>query len=198
MVCGHVKTCVFKVVPFWEFSGERGIPPSPCPSESLDWRGFRKSDLQNLEPQGFRGQDHDNTGLAGFFVVVGCTASALTIFCFLAEERKVRCHTRSAGGPGFCIFFLVPERGCPVLAQTARRTGTHGGADPREIKRVGYASAPFVLLGGRVRPPLREQHRLRDGIPSQSGEAGTGKLGRSHGSGAAIASICWTKPGPCE
>src|SRR5438445_10626558 len=53
----------------------QGIPPSPLPSESRDRRGVCKKCLQNLEPQGFRGQNLDNKGVAAFFEVAACTAS---------------------------------------------------------------------------------------------------------------------------
>ena len=53
--------------------GKVGIPPSPPSSKSHDGRGFCKNGLQNLEPQGFRGQNLDNKGLAAFFVVDACT-----------------------------------------------------------------------------------------------------------------------------
>src|SRR5260370_6200682 len=42
---------------------ERG-PPLP-PLERLDWRGFRKNGLQNLESQWFAGQNLENTGVMG-------------------------------------------------------------------------------------------------------------------------------------
>ena len=61
-----------------------GCTPLPLPSKRLDWCGFRRKSAQNLEPQGFRGQNLDNKGLAEFFEMAACTASALTMFCSLA------------------------------------------------------------------------------------------------------------------
>jgi hypothetical protein len=58
-----------------------GTPPSPHPAECLDWRGFRKKCLQNLERQGFRGQNLDNKGVASFFADLADAASALNIIC---------------------------------------------------------------------------------------------------------------------
>ena len=54
-------------VPFWESAWLWGIPPSPHPSESLDWRGFRKNGPQNLERLGVRGQNLDFKELTGLF-----------------------------------------------------------------------------------------------------------------------------------
>src|SRR5271167_3798949 len=39
------------------------LPPLPLPSESRDWRGVCKRCLQNLEPQGVRGQNLENKAL---------------------------------------------------------------------------------------------------------------------------------------
>ena len=62
----------FSASPFRENGRFRGYPPPPTPSESRDWRGVCKNRLQNLEPQGFRGQNLENKGvralLAGFCV----------------------------------------------------------------------------------------------------------------------------------
>src|SRR5258708_19372056 len=85
-------------VSFQENLGFSGVPPSPPPSESCDWRGVCKKCLQNLEHQGFRDQNLENKGLAAFFVVVARTASALTMICFLEFEVKVGCHMRCGKG----------------------------------------------------------------------------------------------------
>ena len=69
-----------------------GVPPSPLPSKSLDWRGVCKNALQNLEPLGIRGQNIDNKELTGVFASAACTAHALTMICFLLVEGKVGCH----------------------------------------------------------------------------------------------------------
>jgi hypothetical protein len=80
----------FHLGKFWRFGGI----PSPHPSEWLDWRGVCKKCLQNLEPQGFKGQNIDNKGLAVFFATALDTASALNMICSFGEEGKVRCHMR--------------------------------------------------------------------------------------------------------
>ena len=46
--------------------GEVGVPPSPHPSECLDWRGFYKNGLQNLEPVGVTGQNLDKKEVTSF------------------------------------------------------------------------------------------------------------------------------------
>jgi len=66
--------------------------PLPPPLESRDWRGFRKNGLQNLQPQGFRGQNIDNKQLRLLAGHSLCTAWALIIICFSNFSRKVRCH----------------------------------------------------------------------------------------------------------
>jgi hypothetical protein len=40
------------------------LPPPPPSFKSRDWRGVYKIGLQNLEPQGFRGQNLENKALA--------------------------------------------------------------------------------------------------------------------------------------
>src|SRR5579864_6339035 len=55
------------VVPIWETSSGWGTPLPHPPSESLDWRGFCKNGLQNIEPLGVRGQNLDFKDLASFF-----------------------------------------------------------------------------------------------------------------------------------
>ncbi len=65
-----------------------GASPLPPPSESLDWRGFCKNGPQNLEGKELRGQNLENKGLTSFFAVGVCTASALTMFCFLVCGRQ--------------------------------------------------------------------------------------------------------------
>ena len=55
----------FFAVSIWETFVSRGVPPLPLPSESLAGRGVCKDALQNLEPQGVRGQNLDNKELAG-------------------------------------------------------------------------------------------------------------------------------------
>src|SRR5437016_10085865 len=47
------KKLRFSASSFWEMLVFEGTPPPPHPAESLDWRGFRKKSLQNLERQGF-------------------------------------------------------------------------------------------------------------------------------------------------
>ena len=82
----------FSASPFWENGRFRGYPPPPPPSESRDWRGVCKNGLQNLEPQGFRGQNLENKGVRALLAISACTASALTMICSLNFRVKVRCH----------------------------------------------------------------------------------------------------------
>jgi len=70
--------------------------PSPHTSESLDWHGFRKNGVQNLERVGVRSQNLDFKELTVFFEAAAETAHALTMICFPREARKVRCHKASA------------------------------------------------------------------------------------------------------
>ena len=70
----------------------RGIPPSPTPLKSLDWRGVCKNGLQNIERLGVRGQNLDFKELAGFSASSSRTAFALAIIRFLNFRRKGRCH----------------------------------------------------------------------------------------------------------
>jgi hypothetical protein len=73
---------------------ETVVPPSPTPLKTRDRRGVCKKCLQNLEPQGFKGQNADNKELAVFFATALDTASALNMICSFGEEGKVRCHMR--------------------------------------------------------------------------------------------------------
>jgi hypothetical protein len=57
----------FQPIPFWELGWVWGIPPLPPTSETLDWRGFCKNGLQNLERLGVRCQNLDFKELTGFF-----------------------------------------------------------------------------------------------------------------------------------
>jgi hypothetical protein len=77
------------------------VTPLPHPSERLDWRGVRKNALQNLEPQGFRGQNLDNRGVRAAVALSACTASALTMICSLSFEVKVGCHKAIAENARF-------------------------------------------------------------------------------------------------
>jgi hypothetical protein len=63
--------------------------------KSLDWGGVCKNGLQNLEPQGVRGQDIDNTRLTAVFAIAARTASALVMIYFFAVGGKVGCHSIS-------------------------------------------------------------------------------------------------------
>jgi hypothetical protein len=65
---------------------------NPHLSESRDWREVCKNGLQNLEPQGFRGQNLENKRVGAFFLAVTGTASALTKICSLGFAVKVECH----------------------------------------------------------------------------------------------------------
>jgi hypothetical protein len=58
------------------------------PLERLAWREFRKNGLQNLEPQGFAGQNLENTGVMASRGFPARTASALTMIWL--SKLKVR------------------------------------------------------------------------------------------------------------
>jgi hypothetical protein len=88
------RECDFRSVPFWESGGCEGYPPPPHPLERLDWRGFRKKCLQNLEAVGVRGQNLENKRVAGISHPSLSTASALTMICLVCGVVKVRCHMR--------------------------------------------------------------------------------------------------------
>jgi hypothetical protein len=72
--------------------GKSQVPPLPPPSECRDWREVCKNGLQNLEPQGFRGQNLENKGVRAQLAISACTASALTMICSLNSGIKVRRH----------------------------------------------------------------------------------------------------------
>src|ERR1700733_4810383 len=69
---------------FWENGGGSGYPPPPPPLESLDWRGFCKNGLQNLERLEVRGQNIDNKAVMRFFSASSFTAFASAIICLVA------------------------------------------------------------------------------------------------------------------
>ncbi len=100
-------------------------PPSPHPLKTLDWGGVCKNGLQNLEPQGFRGQNLDNKGLAPFFAVGAYTASALAMICSSRARHKVRCHMGAVesleGQVRACVSLCRPCRDsrCPSLRHPA-------------------------------------------------------------------------------
>ena len=70
----------FQLVHFGKTHIPRGTP-LPHPSESLDWRGFRRVVLQNLERLGVKGQNIDFEGLEGSLATSICAAFALAIIC---------------------------------------------------------------------------------------------------------------------
>jgi hypothetical protein len=87
------------------------VPPSPHPSEWLDWRGICKNGLQNLERLGVRGQNLHNKELAAFFGAPSRTVIGLTMICFLNFSVKVRCHNGAVE-----IFAICKEReGAPAV-----------------------------------------------------------------------------------
>src|SRR5271166_2687559 len=79
-------------VPVRENRQLAGVPPLPPPSERLDWRGFCKKCLQNLEGVGVRGQNLDNKGVMVSSESLMPTASALNMICLFRLGGKVRCH----------------------------------------------------------------------------------------------------------
>jgi len=116
----------FERGPFWENSGRPGGTPSPLPWESRDWRGVCKNGLQDLERLGFRGQNLERKGLAVFFAVDVCTASALTMICSFGFEVKVGCHKaelwKTCSVAYTNIWALVSPAKSPTLtSQKARR-----------------------------------------------------------------------------
>jgi hypothetical protein len=60
--------------------------------KSLDWRGFCKKCLQNLERQGVEGQNFDIKELRPILAAGGSTAFALAMIRFSGAAHKVRCH----------------------------------------------------------------------------------------------------------
>jgi len=68
------------------------VPPPPSLHAWRDWRGVCKNGLQNLERQGFRGQNLDYKRLNPFALIESYTAYALAMICFSFCEGKVRCH----------------------------------------------------------------------------------------------------------
>jgi hypothetical protein len=91
-----------KLVPKWEFLAGGRVPPSPNPFECLAWRGFCKNAAQNLEPQGFKGQNIDFKELVGGSGQLQSTAFAATMMGFLAKWHKVRCHIESGKAVEIC------------------------------------------------------------------------------------------------
>jgi hypothetical protein len=92
----------FSCVPFRENPWLCQGYPSPLATESLDWRGFCKNALQNLEPQELRGQDLDNEGVTIRLAFLVSTASALTMICRLNFEVKVGRHKQLRKNAGSC------------------------------------------------------------------------------------------------
>ena len=62
---GRMILSDFQIGPKAEKRGAAGYPPPPTPLKTLDWRGFRKNALQNLERKGVRGHNLENKGVAG-------------------------------------------------------------------------------------------------------------------------------------
>jgi hypothetical protein len=87
-----------------ETSSETGIPgglestPPPYARERLVWRGFCKHAAQNLEPQGFRGQNLDFKELIGGAFRLHSIFFASTMMGLFPIRHKVRCHIE-AGTP---------------------------------------------------------------------------------------------------
>ena len=104
----------------WFYFGNYGVElgtPLPPPSERLDWRGFRKKCLQNLDPQGFRGQNLDNKQLAGF--------SEARVYRYRLDKNllsfsrvKVGCHKDAVE-----IFSLSPDSNCSIFGLQIQLVG---------------------------------------------------------------------------
>jgi hypothetical protein len=112
--------------------GETGVPLPPTPFKCLDWRGFCKGGLQNLEPLGVRGQNLKNKGLAVFLVGAADIASALTMICSLDFEVKEMSHTS-----------VVEENRKPCESNMGnQRAGT---------RHVGFCKSAIAHTSGSMR-----------------------------------------------
>ncbi len=138
--------------------GLAGYTPYPTPLKSLDWRGVCKNGLQNLEPQGFRGQNLDNKGLAVFLAVAVCTASALTIFCFLACGWQGRMSHHECDPCGFQAFRRLQRARkcggasmrplCPGSWSHPSKTSTNGATSAQRWGQSAGTSQPKQSLSG--------------------------------------------------
>jgi hypothetical protein len=79
---------MFKRGPLREIRSRDDTPPPPHPWERLDWRGFYKKCLQNLESKRVKGQNLENKGVAASSETLSQAASALTIICSLRMEGQ--------------------------------------------------------------------------------------------------------------
>src|SRR6266567_1982962 len=144
IVCRESRKGVARKVGFGKNRCEKGYPPSPAPSECLDWRGVCKNGLQNLERLRVRGQNLYNKGVVASFAEALSTASALTMICCLNFEVKVGCHksglwkkskihfsqrTRELGHP-------ASNRGSKLALVQALHVGV--GVDARGVGLVGF------------------------------------------------------------
>jgi hypothetical protein len=83
----------FAAAPVLKIRSFQRAPPLLPPSECRDWRGVCKNGLQNLESQGVRSQNLENTVLRALIATSACTAPALAMICCLNSRVKVGCHT---------------------------------------------------------------------------------------------------------
>jgi len=85
--------------------------PLPLPSESLDWRGFHKNGLQNLDVKELRGQNLDNKRLRPLLQTLSTALPPWISSAFLLGEGKVGCHAVSdiVCGNRDCASALFPR-----------------------------------------------------------------------------------------
>ena len=72
--------------------GTAAYPPPLPLSESLEWRGFCKKALQNIERLGVKGQNLETKRVIRVLGVLTCTAFALAMIDFFKFRVKIRCN----------------------------------------------------------------------------------------------------------
>jgi hypothetical protein len=95
---------------FGKVCGKQEYPPPPHASESLDWHGFCKNALQNLEPREVRDQNLDCKSLSGISRRVLPAACALEMIYFFSGARKVRRHIVSVDNLRELFIDFFPDR----------------------------------------------------------------------------------------
>jgi hypothetical protein len=90
--------------------------PLPPPLNAATGAGVCKNALQNLERQGFKGENLEYKRVRSPLPISVCTASALTTICGLNSWIKVRGHTGLWKTEG-------ESRANPTLSQKERKDG---------------------------------------------------------------------------